>query len=97
MGRVLQRAPYGVSRVWVGFFVDDSFTSAILIGGASLSGGKGTALNTLLGVFILGMIGNIMNLKNVPAYPQQVIKGPIIIFAVLLQGIQRRSEAAKTS
>ncbi len=33
-----------------------------------------------------------MNLLNVPGYPQQVIKGVIIIFAVLLQGIQRRSE-----
>ena len=50
--------------------------------------GKGTALNTLLDVFIPGMIGNIMNLKGVQAYPQQVIKGVIIIPAVLLQGIQ---------
>jgi ribose transport system permease protein len=47
-------------------------------------------------LFILGMISNIINLKNVPAYPQQVIKGLIIVFAVLLQGIQRRSETTKT-
>jgi ribose transport system permease protein len=63
-----------------------------VIGGASLSGGRGTAVNTLLGVFILGMIANIMNLMDVPPYPQMIIKGVIIIFAVLLQGIQRRTE-----
>lgn len=67
--------------------------AAVVIGGASLSGGKGTALHTLLGVLILGIIGNIMNLMNVPSYPQQVVKGVIIIFAVLLQRWNRREEA----
>ncbi|MFC2125304.1 ABC transporter permease [Bacteroidota bacterium] len=62
--------------------------AAVVIGGASLMGGKGSAINTLLGVFILGMIGNIMNLMTIPAYSQQVIKGLIIILAVLLQRFQ---------
>jgi ribose transport system permease protein len=39
--------------------------AAAVIGGASLMGGRGTALNALLGVLILAVIGNIMNLKNV--------------------------------
>ncbi len=59
--------------------------ATVVIGGASLSGGKGSAVNTLLGVLILGMIGNIMNLINIPAYSQQIIKGLIIIVAVMLQ------------
>lgn len=59
--------------------------AACVIGGASLSGGYGTALNTLIGMLILGLIGNIMNLMNIANYPQQVIKGVIIIAAVLLQ------------
>lgn len=63
--------------------------ATVVIGGASLSGGKGSAVNTLLGVLILGMIGNVMNLMNIPAYSQQVIKGLIIIFAVLLQRFQK--------
>lgn len=62
--------------------------AAVVIGGASLSGGKGSAINTFLGVLILGMIGNIMNLLVIPAYSQQVIKGLIIIFAMLLQRFQ---------
>jgi ribose transport system permease protein len=59
--------------------------AAVVIGGASLSGGRGTVINTLMGVLVLGMIGNIMNLLNVASYPQQVLKGVIIIIAVLLQ------------
>lgn len=64
--------------------------AAAVIGGASLAGGYGSALHTLLGVFILGMIGNIMNLTHVSSYQQQVIKGLIIIAAVLLQSIKKR-------
>lgn len=89
---IISTSRTGVGSPIVGVGLELDAIAAVVIGGASLSGGKGTALNTLLGIFILGMIGNIMNLKNVPAYPQQVIKGLIIIFAVLLQGIQRRSE-----
>ncbi|MCC8166270.1 MAG: ABC transporter permease [Planctomycetes bacterium] len=64
--------------------------AAAVIGGASLSGGYGSALYTLLGVLILGMIGNIMNLTHVSSYQQQVIKGAIIIAAVLLQSLKKR-------
>ncbi|WP_272022539.1 ABC transporter permease [Olleya namhaensis] len=64
--------------------------AAVVIGGASLNGGRGTAINTLMGVLILGLIGNILNLLNVPSYPQQVVKGAIIIFAVLLQRFERK-------
>lgn len=88
---IISTSRTGVGSPIVGIGLELDSIAAVVIGGASLSGGKGTALNTLLGIFILGMIGNIMNLKNVPAYPQQVIKGLIIIFAVLLQGIRRRS------
>jgi ribose transport system permease protein len=87
---IISTSRTGVGSPIVGAGLELDAIAAVVIGGASLSGGKGTALNTLLGIFILGMIGNIMNLKNVPAYPQQVIKGLIIIFAVLLQGVQRR-------
>ncbi len=59
--------------------------AAAVIGGASLMGGRGSVFKTLVGVFVLGIIGNIMNLMTVPAYPQQVIKGVIIIGAILLQ------------
>lgn len=59
--------------------------AACVIGGASLAGGKGSVTKTVIGALTLALIGNIMNLLAVPAYPQRIIKGFIIIIAVLLQ------------
>ena len=77
------RTGVGTPNVGVGMELDA--IAAVVIGGASLSGGKGTVFHTLLGVFILGMIGNIMNLMDVTSYLQQLIKGVIIILAVIFQ------------
>jgi ribose transport system permease protein len=77
------RTGVGTSNIGVGLELDA--IAAVVIGGASLAGGKGSVLNTLLGVLILGMIGNIMNLLDVTAYMQQLVKGVIIIIAVIFQ------------
>ena len=84
---VISTSRTGVGSPIVGSGMELDAIAAVVIGGASLSGGRGSAVNTLLGVLILGMIGNIMNLMNVPGYPQQVIQGLIIIVAVLIQGV----------
>ena len=65
--------------------------ASVVIGGASLSGGRGFVLRTVVGVIILGLISNIMNLVGVPPYPQEVIKGLIIIAAVCVQGFTKRT------
>lgn len=75
----------GVGSPVVGIGMELDVIAAVVIGGASLMGGRGTALNTLIGVLTLGVIGNIMNLLNVPGYHQEVVKGFIILIAVLLQ------------
>jgi inositol transport system permease protein len=62
-------------------FEFDAMTAAI-IGGTSFSGGIGTAIGTLAGAFIMGFLGNIMNLMGVGSYMQQIIKGGIIALAV---------------
>ena len=49
-------------------------------------GGRGLVFNVFMGVLILGLIGNVMNLLNVPGYTQEVVKGLIIVLAVLAQG-----------
>jgi len=48
--------------------MDLDVIAAVVIGGASLTGGRGTALNTIIGVLVLGIIGNFLNLQNVPGY-----------------------------
>jgi ribose/xylose/arabinose/galactoside ABC-type transport system permease subunit len=66
--------------------------AAVVIGGTSLAGGKGGMLGTLIGVLIIGFINNGMDLLNVASYPQQIIKGVIIILAVLLDSIKNKTE-----
>lgn len=57
--------------------------AAVVIGGASLSGGKGRASGTIIGAFIIAIINNGLNLLGVSAYVQQLVTGLIIIFAVI--------------
>jgi inositol transport system permease protein len=57
--------------------------TATVIGGTSFSGGAGTAFGTFLGSLIIGVLNNIMNLLGVDSYMQMIIKGFIIVFAVL--------------
>jgi ribose transport system permease protein len=64
------------------------------IGGASLAGGAGSVLKTVAGVFVLALIGNVMDLLSVPPYPQDIIKGGIIILAVLMQLFTSKTERA---
>lgn len=80
----------GVATPSAGMALELDAIAACVIGGALLSGGKGSLMYTVVGVLVLGLIGNIMNLLSVPAYPQQIIKGAIIVVAVLLQGVGRR-------
>ncbi|MCD8141303.1 MAG: ABC transporter permease [Planctomycetaceae bacterium] len=60
----------------------DAMTAAI-IGGTSFSGGVGTAMGTLAGGFIMGFLNNGMNLLGVHAYTQQIVRGAIIVLAVI--------------
>jgi ribose/xylose/arabinose/galactoside ABC-type transport system permease subunit len=58
--------------------------SAVIIGGTSLMGGSGTAWGTLIGVLFLGVLVNGMTLLNVKEYWQHVVRGGLILVAVLL-------------
>ncbi len=65
--------------------------AAVSIGGASLSGGTGTVIGTLFGVVILSVLNNIMNLIGVPPTLQPAIKGVVILLAVFLNSVRKRS------
>jgi len=58
--------------------------AAVVVGGASLAGGNGNPVNSVIGVFVLATIINIMNLVGISSEPQLVIKGAVIIIAVFL-------------
>lgn len=58
--------------------------AAVVIGGTSMSGGKGKILGTFLGVIIIGVLNNALNILGVSAFYQQFVKGVVILLAVIL-------------
>ena len=64
--------------------------AAVVIGGASLSGGKGGIVGTVVGVFIIGVLRNGLNLLAVSPFIQQVIIGGVIAAAVMIDTLGRR-------
>jgi ribose transport system permease protein len=73
-----------------GFTYELDAIAAVVIGGASLSGGVGNASGTLIGALILGVLRNGLNLLNVSAFWQQVIIGAVIALAVMTDTLRRR-------
>lgn len=63
--------------------------AAVVIGGASMSGGEGSVVGTIVGALILTIISNAMNLMSVNAYLQQVVMGLIIIMAILFDMVRK--------
>ncbi len=76
------RVMSGSPAIGLGYELDA--IAAVVIGGTSLSGGVGSIKGTVLGVLIIGVMNNGLDLLNVSSYWQQIAKGTIIIVAVLL-------------
>lgn len=72
--------------------------AAVVIGGASLAGGKGRVFGAVVGTLIFGVISNLLVLLNVSTYMQDAFRGALILFAIVLTTIQfskkRKSKAA---
>lgn len=58
--------------------------ASVVLGGTSLTGGVGSVLGTIVGALIIGIINNALNLMNVSSYYQTMVKGIVILLAVLL-------------
>jgi ribose transport system permease protein len=67
--------------------------AAVVVGGASLAGGEGSVLGTLVGALIIAVIQNGMNLTHVESYSQKVVLGLVILGAVLLDRLRHRLRA----
>lgn len=64
--------------------------AAVVIGGASLAGGKGTVIGAIAGAFILSILDNMLSLNNVESNTQLVVKGLLVVGAVALQQFRPR-------
>lgn len=80
---VLLVSRLGIAQPNLGVAYELDAIAATVIGGAVLGGGGGSVGGTLGGVLVLGLIDNLLNLLNVQSYFQQVVKGLIIVAAVL--------------
>ncbi|MDK2858313.1 MAG: ribose transport system permease protein [Verrucomicrobiota bacterium] len=63
--------------------------AAVVVGGAALTGGTGNPVGAVVGGLIIAILGNIMNLMTIPSEPQLVVKGILIIIAVVFIGKKR--------
>jgi len=78
----------GQAGLAVGYELD-AIASAV-IGGTSLSGGVGTIWGTMIGALIIGVLNNGLDLLNVSAYWQTIVKGSIIVAAVIIDERKNR-------
>lgn len=68
--------------------------AAVVVGGTSINGGRGTLIGTLLGVVLLGMIGTALTFLGVSAFWEKAIQGAIILIAVVFDVAMARTEAS---
>src|SRR6185503_18220618 len=95
---ILQMANISSSTADLGTFFELNAIAAVVIGGAALSGGRGTVRGTLVGAFVIGFLADGLVILGVSTFWQIFIKGAVIILAVMLdqgqQRFQRRGAAA---
>ena len=63
--------------------------TAVIVGGTSLSGGRGRLIGSIVGFIILGIVNNMMIMLNISPYLSGAVKGAVILFAVLMQRRER--------
>ena len=64
--------------------------AAVVVGGTSLFGGRGTILGTVVGALIIGVLNNGLNLLNISSYWQPVVKGGVILVAVMIDQVTKK-------
>ena len=81
------RVMSGQPNAGVGFELDA--IAAVVLGGASIAGGRGMIIGTLIGAMILGVLNNGLNLLGISPYVQYIVKGLIIWGATLISSMKR--------
>ncbi len=80
----------GIAQPSLGVAYELDAIAACVIGGAVLGGGGGSVVGTFLGVLTLGLINNLLNLMGVKSFYQEIVKGSLILLAVLIASRKTR-------
>ncbi len=94
---VLQVANISSSTADLGQFYELNAIAAVVIGGAALSGGRGTVRGTIIGAFVIGFLANGLVIVGVSPFWQQVITGAVIILAVAVDQIQQMIQKQRSA
>jgi ABC-type xylose transport system permease subunit len=78
-----------------GLFLELDAIAAAIIGGTSLSGGRGRVLGALLGALLMGSLNNGMSLMNVPTFYQNTARGVVLLLAVAIDHISRAGRSGR--
>jgi ribose/xylose/arabinose/galactoside ABC-type transport system permease subunit len=87
---VLHAGYYGKVQANTGLGLELQAIAAAVIGGTNILGGRGSALGTLLGAFLVALLYNSLVLMNASAYWQNIFVGALILLAVLADALVRR-------
>jgi erythritol transport system permease protein len=88
---VIVAAQLGAAHPATGETFELNAIAAVVLGGTSLRGGRGTIGGTLVGAFVIGVLADGLVLLGVSEFWQMVVKGLVIVFAVILDQFQKRS------
>jgi len=75
-----------------GYAFELNAIAAVVLGGTSLAGGRGSMGGTLIGAFVIGVLNDGLVMMGVSSFWQQVIKGSVIVFAVIIDQVQARMQ-----
>jgi D-xylose transport system permease protein len=78
-----------------GLFLELDAIAAAIIGGTSLSGGRGRVIGALIGALLMGSLNNGMSLMNVPTFYQNTARGAVLLLAVAIDHISRANRAGR--
>ncbi len=92
---VIMSSRLGVGSASIGVGFEFDVIVAVVLGGTSLNGGEGSVLGTITGALIVGFIANGLNLMGIHSFYQDIVKGIVLVGAVLLD-LTLKSKLSKT-